>query len=65
MSHTQTIDAPRVSVTVEEPADELTQKELEQLIGIARNVKCRRVERLTVERNAKTGQLWIKGWRAA
>lgn len=65
MDHTQTIDAPRVSVTVEEPSDELTQAELERLIVTARKVKRRQCGHGTIDLNAVTGQLWIKGWRPA
>lgn len=59
MSHTQTIDAPRVSVTVEEPADELTQKELERGIELLRALKRGDIALMLGQRIK--GGLYLKG----
>lgn len=63
MSYTETIDAPRVSVTVEEPADELTQAELERGINLLRKVKRGEVKMGTVK--VVDGRLYIEGWKRA
>lgn len=64
MKYTQTIDAP-VSVVVEEPADELTQAELERLIRLARDVKRKAVGHVTVDLSPVHGGLWIVGYKRA
>jgi hypothetical protein len=64
MTHTQTIDAPNVAASVDLPADDLTQAELERLIDIARKVKGRRgVGRGTFYLDG--GRLQIEGWKRA
>lgn len=64
MTYTETIDAPRVAVVVDEPADELTQAELERLIEIARKVKARRGVKMGTFK-LKDGGLYIEGWSRA
>ena len=65
MMYEATIDAPAVSATVQEPDNSLVQSELERLFECAAKIKERKAERMTVERHATTGRLWIKVWRAA
>jgi len=47
------------------PFDGLTRGELERLIKLAREVKSRKVDRLTVEINRTNGGLFIAAWRKA
>lgn len=65
MKYEATIDAPSVATTVQEPDNSLVQAEMERLFECAAKVKERKAERMTVERHATTGRLWIKVWRAA
>lgn len=48
-----------------EPADELTQAELERLIRLARDVKRKAVGHVTVDLSPVNGGLWIVGYKRA
>lgn len=61
MQYTETIDAHRVAVVVQEPDDELTQKELERGIELLRKLKRGEIEYLIGQR--LRGGLYLKGAR--
>lgn len=58
LKNTQTIDAPRVAVVVEEPADDLTADELERGITLLRQLKRGEIEMVFAQKIR--GGLYIK-----
>jgi hypothetical protein len=61
----ETTPSADVATVYEQPDNTLAQSEMERLFKCAEQIKARKAERMTVERHATTGRLYIKVWRAA